>query len=107
MSRITIDLKKRANADERVHYGRSSDPMMTDDGGPYPYPYQLSSMRFRDPREYSQRGNPRDSDTVAEMDTAEITTDETSRPASRDSDGDKTLRDLEFRTSKDPRPNYP
>lgn len=92
MSRITIDLKKRANTDERVHYGLSSDPTMADEGGRHTYPYQLSSMRFRDPREYTQRRNPGDSDTVADMDTAEVTADETSRPTSRGSDGDKRPR---------------
>lgn len=91
MSRITIDLKKRAN--DHVHYGVSSDPMVADEGGPYRHSYQLSRIRFRDPRESGRGGHSGDSDTVVDIEAApvprsrEVSTDETLRP-SRNSGGD-------------------
>lgn len=93
MSRITIDLKKRANSDN-VHFGRSTDPMVVDGDGPYRSSYQLSHIQFRDPREYTQRGNPGDSDTVVDIDgtapvspSRGVSIDGTLKPT-RDSGGD-------------------
>ena len=60
MSRITLDLKKRAS--EHIHYGFSMDPMVVDEGGPYRYPPQLSRIRFRDPVVSGRKGNSGDFD---------------------------------------------
>ena len=60
MSRITLDLKKRAS--EHIHYGFSTDPMVVDEGRPYRYPPQLSRMRFRDPVESGRRESSGDFD---------------------------------------------
>lgn len=44
MSRITIDLKKRAK--DHIHYDLSRHPTVVDEDGPYCY--QMSHIRFRD-----------------------------------------------------------
>ena len=55
MSRITIDLKKRAR-EPVVHGDLATDP--TGDGGTHRY--QLSHIRYRDPCEFTWRQNPGD-----------------------------------------------
>ena len=80
MSRITLDLKKRAN--EHIHYGFSTGPMVVDEGGRYRYPPQLSHIRFRDPVESEQRGNSGDFDIDMAPHVSlswEVTIDETFR----------------------------
>lgn len=73
MSRITIDLKKRA--EDNIHYDLSRHPAVADEDGPYCY--QLSHIRFRDmitggkrmpkniriPRESTRKQDLGDSDT--------------------------------------------
>jgi len=73
MSRITIDLKKRA--EDHIHYDLSGRPVVVDEDGPYCY--QLSRIRFRDmitggkrmpknirvPRESTRKQNLGDSGT--------------------------------------------
>jgi hypothetical protein len=96
MSRITIDLKKRASSS--AHYGRSNDPMVADEGGPYQHTYQMASMQFRDPRETTRGGNTGDTETVTDTETAVpvssqnqgATIDEILRPT-RNPDGDQRL----------------
>ena len=101
MSRITIDLKKRAK--EHIHYDLSRRPVAEDEDGPYCY--QMSHMRFRDivtggrstprtvgvprPYEFARKWNSDGSDTVAGARTIIIgrgvSTDETLKPGSPDS----------------------
>lgn len=93
MSRITIDLKKRAK--DHVHYNPSRHrPAVVDENAPYCY--QMSHIRFRDiitggktmvpkntgvPREPTCKGNSSSSDTVSDAGTVLIiqgaTADET------------------------------
>ena len=91
MSRITIDLKKRAKG--HIHYDLSRHPVVVDEDGPYCY--QLSHIRFRDmitgrksvpkntrvPREPTWKHSSDSSDTTSDAGTILIirgaTADET------------------------------
>lgn len=64
MSRITIDLKKRAR-EPVVHGDPQTDP--TGDGAPHRY--QLSHIRYRDPCEFTWRQNPDDPETATDPGT--------------------------------------
>lgn len=75
MSRITIDLKKRA--EDRTYYDISKQRAVANED--IPYCYQLSDIRFRDiitrgksmpktvraPREFARKQNPEDFDAAA------------------------------------------
>ena len=81
MSRITLDLKKRAS--ENIHYGISTGPMTAEDRGPYRYPPQLSRIQFQDPLESARRGDSGDFDidmTPLVSPSREVATDEIFRP---------------------------
>jgi len=101
MSRITIDLKKRA--EDHTHYDLSKQRAAANED--IPYCYQLSDIRFRDiitrgksmprtvrvPREFARKRNSDDSDAAADASTIIViarkaAVDEAPRPTS-DPDG--------------------
>ena len=64
MSRITIDLKKRAK--EHIHDDISRSPVVVYQDGPSSY--QLSRIQFRDPCDSGWKQNSGGSGTVADTD---------------------------------------